>query len=369
MVSHVDSGGYFMTKRYTVFFLVLMMAVLAGCASIGPGSVTRDRFDYNNSLTESWKRQILLNIVKMRYIEPVSFVDVGQIVSGYTLETGVSVAGSATLSNFNTTSVGPTVSGKYTDRPTITYVPMTGNAFIKSLLTPLSPENMMFAIQSGIPANMLFNLGVASINGLRNRSAPISGFRPAEEKFLRAVEIIRNLQNSGAIRVKTVKSKDNQASTSIAFWSKGAPAEVTSQVRELCDLLQLDPGAEQYSLVSGIAPENNREITLQTFPLMHLLSFMSSLVEVPGKDISEGRASPGIRESMGSTYDGDRFAVKSSDGRPEDAFVSVEYRNRWFWVDDRDIESKRVISFIMLVFTLVDNGKPESLPQITIPTQ
>ena len=46
--------------------------------------LTGDRFDYNNeTLTESCKRQILLNIVKMRYVDPVSFVDVGQIVTGY----------------------------------------------------------------------------------------------------------------------------------------------------------------------------------------------------------------------------------------------------------------------------------------------
>jgi len=359
-----------MPKQCKVLSLTLMIAILAGCASIGPGTVTRDRFDYSASITESWKRQIPLNIVKIRYIEPVSFVDVGQIVAGYSLETGITVSGSATLSNFNTTAaIGPGVSGKYTDRPTITYMPMTGNAFIKSLLIPLSPENLMFAIQSGVPADMIFKLGVASINGLRNGSASIVGFRPAEQKFLQAVEIIRSLQFSGAIRMKTVKSKDNHESTTISFWSKGAPAEISQQIRELCDLLGLDPEADQYRLVYGIAPGNNREIAIQSFPLMHLLSFLSARVEVPEKDVSEGRASPGFREATGNRDNKDGFVVRCSDSKPQDAHVSVEYRNRWFWVDDRDLESKRVISFIMLIFTLADTGKHESLPQITIPAQ
>jgi hypothetical protein len=56
-----------MTKRYKVLFLGLMIAILTGCASVGPGSIFRDRFDYHATLTESWKRQILLNIFKMRY--------------------------------------------------------------------------------------------------------------------------------------------------------------------------------------------------------------------------------------------------------------------------------------------------------------
>ncbi len=359
-----------MRTRSGIIFFGLMILVLSGCASIGPGTVTRDRFDYNASITESWKRQILLNIVKIRYAEPVSFVDVGQIVAGYTVETGLSATGRVGLSSFNTTAPIETgLSGKYTDRPTITYVPMTGNAFIKSLLNPLSPENLMFAIQSGVPADMIFKLTVASINGLRNRSVPTAGFRPAEQKFLRIVEILRSLQISGAIRLKTIKGKDNHESTTISFLSKGAPAEISLQVRELCDLLGLDPGADQYRLVSGIIPENNREIAIQSLPVMQLLSFLAARVEIPEKDMSEGRASPGVREATGNMDGKGSFAVKCSDSKPQDAFVSVAYRNRWFWVDDRDLESKRSISFIMMIFTLADTGKHESLPQVTIPAQ
>ena len=74
--------------------LLAVLAVVSGCASIGPGRMLQDRADYNASLTESWKRQILLNIVKIRYVEPIFFMDVGDIVAGYTMET----AGSAALS-------------------------------------------------------------------------------------------------------------------------------------------------------------------------------------------------------------------------------------------------------------------------------
>jgi len=35
--------------------LLLTLLGLAGCASLGPGAVTRDRFEYTSAVAESWK--------------------------------------------------------------------------------------------------------------------------------------------------------------------------------------------------------------------------------------------------------------------------------------------------------------------------
>jgi len=71
--------------------IALIGFLLAGCTSIGPKSVPRDRFDYNKAIADSWKEQTLLNIVKLRYADMPLFVEVASIVSGYTLESSVNL--------------------------------------------------------------------------------------------------------------------------------------------------------------------------------------------------------------------------------------------------------------------------------------
>lgn len=361
-----------MKTHCKVILIALAIFMVSGCASIGPGSVSRDRFDYVTSIGESWKHQLLLNIVKTRYLEPISFVDVGQIVAGYSLETGISLLGKGLPSTFsNSSTIEAGVSGKYTDRPTITYSPMTGSNFIRGLMLPLFPTQMLLAVQSGHPVDIIFKLGVSSINGLHNENAAIEGYIPPEAKFVRVTEILRDMQMAGAINTKIVRQKENHESLFLSFLPKVGDADVSAKLRELCDLLGLDRSASQYKVVFGTIPENNREIAMQTSSVMRILVALAARIDVPEKDIIEKRTVAGVREVIGKAGLENRFVIKSSDVElePNDVFAAVKYRNCWFWIDDRDIVSKRILTFLVLILTLADTGGDKPLPLITIPAQ
>ncbi len=59
--------------------------------------------------------------------------------------------------------------------------------------------------------------------------------------------------------------------------------------------------------------------------------------------------------------------IRSSADRPQDAFVAIRYRDHWFWIDDRDLYSKRTFSFLMLIFTLTESGGVSAAPIVTVP--
>jgi hypothetical protein len=128
-------------QRLLAVLLLVGATALSGCRSIGPQTVPRDRYDYSGSISESWKRQTLLNIVKLRYLDPPIFVDVGQIVAGYSLETSGNLGGQLSSSGAiqgNSLAIGG--AARFTDRPTVTYIPLTGDKFVKALMTPCRPK-------------------------------------------------------------------------------------------------------------------------------------------------------------------------------------------------------------------------------------
>ena len=50
-------------------------------------------------------------------------------------------------------------------------------------------------------------------------------------------------------------------------------------------------------------------------------------------------------------------------------FSSVPYRDHRFWIDDRDLRSKSVFSFLMFLFTLLETSDKGGAPIVTIPTR
>lgn len=350
--------------------MLAVLAMVSGCASVGPDKVLTDRVGYSVSINESWKQQVLLNIVRVRYVEPLLFMDVGDIVAGYTMETGGNVGFSRSM--FDLSAVGDSskldlgVSGRFTDRPTITYKPMTGPAFRKAIMSPLPPGNVALAIDSGVSAQFLMHLGVRSMNGLRNTILGPGERLEADSGFTRAVSALSRLQLLNAVHVRITPAHPGAGNRFLLSFGDMAPTtETRDLIAEFKGLLGLDPALDEYELTS-VGVGGGDRIVLRTFSLMQIMAAVADRVHIPEKDVESGRALP----AMGASTDNpvlEAVAVRSGPKPPPGAYAAIQLRDHWFWVDDHDLPAKRVFAFLMLALTMMDESGGGMPIQMTIP--
>jgi hypothetical protein len=315
---------------------------------------------------------MLLNIVKLRYSDTPVFLDVGQIVSGYSVETTLSAAGTANIytwgvphPNFPEAGISAGAQGRFQDRPTITYSPLAGERFARSLMTPIRPMSVLSLIQGGYPVDLVLRLVVNAVNGIQNRFGGDTRAHGADPEFYPLLRALRRVQTSGKMGMRVQRVTD-QETVLLTFRVKQDP-EIEEAVSEVRRLLGLDPKAQEFSVVYGSGATSDKEIAILTRSILEILIDLSSFVTVPRTHVAEGRVS--------DFKDGDPLPplirIHSTPDRPDldHAFVAVPYRGHWFMIDDRDIPSKRLFTFIMFIFTLVETASKEAPPVVTIPAQ
>ena len=345
------------------------MALVAGCTHLGPKTVTVDRFDYSTAIADSWKQQTLLNIVKLRYMDLPVFVDVASIVSGYSMETSGSVGGQISSSGAiqgNSLLLG--AAGKFTDRPTITYVPMTGEKFLRGLITPIDPKNIFFMLQAGYAADFILGLTVESLNGVRNRSTTGGTVREADPQFIRVLQLLREVQAAGAFGMRVEEDKVKGQTAVLFFRRDDLPADIVEKSAEVRQLLKLPVDQQKYVLTYSPVRGAEHELAVNSRSMLQIMAAFASYLDVPEADLKAHRAVPAF-ESGGSEHRQDSVRIHSGKEKPADAFAAVHYRDTWFWIDDGDWQTKRALTAVMFFFTLAESGGNEQLPLITIPAQ
>lgn len=346
--------------------------VVGACSSIGPATVVRDRADYGSSIGDSWKEQTLLNIVKLRYSDMPIFLEVAQVIAGYQLQSAI--GGSFTGGNFNAGLIGPfTASGTaqaastYTDRPTVVYSPLTGVDFIKRLMTPIPPSSVMFVLQAGYSAQRTMPIMLDSINGLRNGSNRLK--RAVDPKFARLVQLVTEAQLADSMEFRIEHPKTGPDTSVVVFPPKPEPAAI-SRRQELAKLLGVRPDARELKVTYGAYSGKDDEIAMKTRSMLEITYEYATTVQVPDSDLAEGRAAPGAASSRpDDSPSGPPMRIKVGDAPPKDAYVATEYKHRWYWIADTDIQSKTTFGVVMLLFSISETGIKGAPPVVTIPAQ
>src|SRR4051812_33723217 len=267
--------------------LALPLALLlAACSSFGPSTVASDRLAYARVTADSAKQQTLLNIVRLRYGDYVSFFHVGQVVSGYTLMGEGRVGTDVFTRNWSLgddLSLGALL--HFEDRPTITYNPVTGPELTHSMLNPFPPGELFLMLAAGYPADLVLGIMVRSVEGLPNA---LQAGVPAEGsgRFSELVALMTRAQAAGLIGAK--RNGGEQGPVVLVF-REGEDATARGVVGRLRALLGLTAKISEARIVYGTGPGPADEIVVQSRSVIDVLGALGTRVRVPEDHVVAGR--------------------------------------------------------------------------------
>jgi len=349
-------------RRCALLCVAVTCCLLPACRSIGPRRVLADRVSYADAISRTWKDEMLLNLVKLRYADAPLFLDISSVIAQYSLEAQVNAGGQwPDISGHD--SLALSGSGRWSDRPTITYVPLSGQRFTRSLLTPIPPASVVSLVQGGWAVDTVFRICVRGINGVRAEARMRLTAQQEDPRFQPLLDALRRLQIRGLIGLRVEKHETGEVAL-LSLPSDGDP-DSQKDVEFVARTLGLDAGVHDFTLGFGIRNRSGREIAMLTRSMTEVLTELALDVQVPADHIADGRtgdAVGGVGIARGS------FKVQSGRERPPDAFAAIRYSDYWFWIDARDFRSKRSLSFLMLLLSLAETGGGAVAPGLTVTT-
>ena len=236
-------------------------------------------------------------------------------------------------------------------------------------MTPIPPKLILFLIESGWRTEMIFPIVVNAINGLRSLRAAGKHARKGDPGFYRVIALLQELQNSGNMSMRVVKGKDEKETTVIFIYRQNLPPEIDEVVKELEKLLQLRLGSNKLKVTYGIIPETDQELAMHTLSMLQIMITLAQQIDVPSAHVEGGLTIPSlIQPDSSETKMGQLIKIHTNPNKPENAHVSVRYKDHWFWINDGDFYSKRVFTFLMILFSLTESGSKGGLPLVTIPS-
>jgi hypothetical protein len=392
---------------------------LSSCNTVGPRVVRSSRVEYSQALADGFNEQMLLNLVRLRYRDTPQFLEVSTLTTEYVL--GGSASAAATVGG-GETDVGISVSGGYSETPTVSYTPLAGEDVVEKLLTPVEVSTLYLLMRSGWSIERVLRLAVremrleagALLRNAPSADGPTPDYPPHYFDFRLASEELREMQKQGALRVDVFCATADcrpaaqhgdgggdggNGNAGVAFepYLVLAPQGVRADSCLSSGLLL--PSAERVYL--GLAagrlddhglPDRDlptgavqRQLHLYPRSLMAVFYFLSQSVQVPVEHArlvtpTPAESSPPTRchgeldrwkaeqcppqpaatpgLDWTDTVLGDLFAVRTSAGEPADAFVRVRYRGQWFYIPDCDLESKTTFALLTQLFSL-QSGDPK----------
>jgi hypothetical protein len=352
-------------RRKALLSAMLCVCITAGgCSAIGPKRLKADQVDYARALGEAKKREILAALVGIRFADSPAFLSVSQIIAAYTFDAtaGSTFSAGDTTQNF----AAATGSVSYSNHPTFTFTPTTGQAFATAYIRPLAPGLVLPLAESAIPIDLLLRITAQSVGGLQNANAMSGPNANGSVGFFELIQAFRRLQLAGQLNVET-RDEDHVSRVYITLGAttSGENAETSKDLMLVRRLLKLSPKTKTYEVVYGQSAQRGERIPMVTRSVLGILTDLGAQVDVPEELVAHGSTKPTI--GLIGVETRPTIVVHVGQNPPEDAYIDIQYGPSQYWIDRRDFDSKYAFTVVQMLMALAESNQDAKTPIVTIP--
>ena len=349
---------------------LLLVAVLGlyGCATIGPQSITAGRGVYTEVINNTEDEQILNVLVRQRYDETFGMISVASVTANLQFSARAKADfGIGSKDNYKGNLTPLSAGVGYEENPTISYVPLSGEDFMRRMLSPVLLNEWILLGNNARHPGQVLSLAARRINGLRN---PRFDEEPASPEFARFVELFDRLRRAGVLDTVQVQGTGSGGNHFLDIHDyKDAHGD---SVRELLDLIGIEVKLDGSTILLPIHEalgKSTSAVHLQTRSAYDVLRAFGTGIEIPPVHLEAGIVEPLL---MPADPEEKRFiTIRSSEKRPDDATVQIRFRDWWFYIDATDTQSKKAFMLLrtFIGMRLADPGAAQRAPIITVPVK
>ena len=191
-----------MISAFSTFLGIVGLAVLTGCLS--PVSLTRAVIAYDDAISESQSKQLLVNIARAQHHQPIHFTGVSNIAA--TFDFRFTAGATPALTGDASRTILPVIGGSVAENPTISIAPIEGEDFTKRLLTPFHESKLTLLLRQGVDIDLLLRLMSKELRLMENSEAIAYRNSPSDkagyEMFRRVVLHLSAIQDHNGLYVE-----------------------------------------------------------------------------------------------------------------------------------------------------------------------
>lgn len=181
---------------------IFCLLILSVCLS--PMTLTRAVIAYDDAITDSHSKQLLINIARAQHHQPIHFTGVSNIAA--TFDFRFTAGATPALTGDASRTILSVIGGSVAENPTISIAPIEGEEFTKRLLTPFHESKLTLLLRQGIDIDLLLRLMAKELRIKQSGEAVAYGNNPSHktgyEMFQRVVLHLSAIQDHNNLYVE-----------------------------------------------------------------------------------------------------------------------------------------------------------------------